>query len=55
MTSDGGLIEPNEDGTIDLGGSSVRKIDLKLGDEITLNTQTMDCGAHVTLKYMITD
>ena len=55
MTSNGGLIEPNADGTINLGGASVKKIDLHLGDEITLSTQTMDGGAKAILRYVASE
>ena len=48
----GGLIEPNEDGTVNLGDPSVRKFTMNAGEEFTLHTQTMDAGDRITIRYL---
>ena len=48
----GGLIEPNEDGTLNLGDPSVRKFTMNPGEELTLHTRTMDAGDRITIRYL---
>ncbi|MCR5511365.1 MAG: hypothetical protein K6F54_10505 [Lachnospiraceae bacterium] len=55
LTSGGGMVEPNKDGTINLSARSVKKIELEVGEEITLVTQTMDAGGKVNLRFVDSD
>ena len=55
LTSGGGLVEPNKDGSINLSARSVKKIELEVGEDITLVTQTMDAGGKVNLRFVDSD
>ena len=48
---DGYFVEPNEDGSINLSAHSLKKITIQRGESIKLNSQTMDAGVKLTIKY----
>ena len=51
LSVDGGLVEPNKDGTVSLLAESLDKIKIDVGDEIEVVTQTMDAGARLKIRY----
>ncbi len=48
---DGCLVEPNEDGTINMNKDPLKKVTLGVGESIELVSQTMDGGVHVFLSF----
>ncbi len=48
---DGGFVEPNSDGTINLNIDPLTKIILTPGQSIELASQSMDAGVHVFISY----
>ena len=51
LSVDGYMVEPNENGTINLRKDPLRKITLKSGETIEVVSQTMDAGTTLNLKY----
>ncbi|MCR5676161.1 MAG: hypothetical protein K6G16_10685 [Lachnospiraceae bacterium] len=51
----GGLIEPNEDGTLNFSAPSVKEFQIKADEEITLHTMTMDAGEEIVIRYETID
>ncbi len=51
LKSSGGLIEQNEDGTINMMEDAPKSITVNAGEEIILASQTMDSGVTITLEY----
>ena len=48
---DGYLVEPNEDGTIDLRKDPIKEIKIEAGQSVELASQTMDAGIHLIITY----
>ncbi len=51
LTVDGCLVEPNEDGTINMNKDPLKKVTLGVGESIELVSQTMDGGVNVFLSF----
>ena len=51
FTSDGGLIEPNENGSINLNATPPKTFTVKAGEEKVLVTQTTDGSDKITISY----
>ena len=48
---DGYMIEPNDDGSINLNGEPVKKIELTNSQSIELDSQTMSSGFNLQISY----
>ena len=48
---DGYMVEPNDDGTINLNAEPVKTIELTKGQSIELDSQTMDAGFNLLISY----
>ncbi len=51
LSLDGCLVEPNENGTIDMRKEPLKKITVKSGQTIELVSQTMDAGVRLEISY----
>ena len=51
LAIDGCLVEPNDDGTINLNAEPLKSVTLEEGDSIELVSQTMDARVHVTITF----
>lgn len=51
LSSSGGIIEDNEDGTINLNAKAPDKLVIKKGEEKHYSTQSMDGGINFTFSY----
>ncbi len=51
LSLDGCLVEPNENGTIDMRKNPLKKITVKSGQTIELVSQTMDAGVRLEISY----
>ncbi|MBO4591425.1 MAG: hypothetical protein J5684_02550 [Eubacterium sp.] len=51
LSIDGCLVEPNEDGGINLNKDPLKKVTLNKGQSIELSSQTMDVGVDLTINY----
>ena len=48
---DGFMVEPNDDGSINLGAEPLKIIDLTKGQSIEIDSQTMDAGFDLLISY----
>lgn len=48
---DGFMVEPNDDGSINLGAEPLKIIDLTKGQSIEIDSQTMDAGFNLLISY----
>ena len=48
---DGGMVEPNPDGTIDLNKEPIGTVTLSSGQSIELDSQSMSAGVNVTISF----
>ena len=53
ISSSGGLIEKNENGTINLNADAPYTFTIHNGEELKLASQTMDAGVIITIKFGI--
>ena len=51
LAIDGGLVEPNEDGSINLNREPLKKLTLEPGQSVELASQTMDAGVHIMISF----
>jgi len=51
LTLDGCLIEPNEDGSINMRAEPLKKLTIAKGESVTLKSQTMDGGVTLTIQF----
>ena len=55
ISSLGGLIEENEDGTINLNADAPYTFTIHNGEELKLASQSMDAGVNITIKFEIAE
>nr|MCR5117111.1 hypothetical protein [Lachnospiraceae bacterium] len=48
---DGYLVEPNEDGTINMQAEPLKKVTLEKGRSIQLVTLSMDAGSNISISF----
>ncbi len=48
---DGFMVEPNDDGSINLGAEPLKIIDLTKGQSIEIDSQSMDAGFNLLISY----
>ena len=48
---DGCLVEPNDNGSINLNADPLEEVELEAGESITLVSQTMDAGIRLVITY----
>jgi hypothetical protein len=51
LVVEGGMVEPNDDGTIDLGAEPIEKLELDCGQSIELVSTSMSAGFNLVIAY----
>ncbi len=51
LAIDGGMVEPEADGRIDLNAESLKKIELECGQSIELVSKSMSAGFNLIISY----